>query len=465
MGCRNTWNDRTQRPTFYPDKYNSCPMQPKVNLPLSSPFQDIRNYVSSLRALVAELLNGEAWNSRCNAALDGEASRELRRIAPLDVRREFGVFFTGMKLSSALIAQCSNFGDKSVFFDPTCGMGDLLLAIARLLPLATTLDKTLENWGRQLSGTDLHSEFVDGAKARLSLLARQRHGLGGEAVDLSVDYFPLIQVADALAEKAAFDRATHVLMNPPFGLIHSSGDHKWGSGRMSAAALFICTTLERIRPGTEVLAILPDVLRSGSNFHHWRNTVAEFAEVRLIKSFGVFDDSADIDVFLLHLMRRLSDVAGGNEATWPQSQRGETTISDVFSVSVGRVVPYRDELQGALHSYIHPRGVAPWAVMTEFSESRKHSAPPFLPPFVVIRRTSRPEQPYRATATVISGNEPVFVENHLIVCRPHDGSLNACEDLMRQLKTDSVNDFLNSRIRCRHLTVRAIRDLPIEMLV
>lgn len=440
-------------------------MLPIQNLHQSSPFEDIRDYVLTLRTLVAEISNSEAWEIRCNAALDGEAGRELRRIAPIELRREFGVFFTGAKLSSALVAQCVNFGEESVFFDPTCGMGDLLLAIARQLPLGKTLNKTLESWGRQLSGTDLHPEFIEGAKVRLTLLARQRHWIDGEAVNLSVDYFPHIRVADALAEKAAFHRATHVLMNPPFGLIQSSGDYKWGSGRMSAAALFVCAALERIREGTEVLAILPDVLRSGSNFHHWRNTVAKSTEIRLIKSFGIFDESADIDVFLLHLMSRPPDMVEGNVTNWPQAQRAETTISDVFNVSVGRVVPYRDELQGELHPYIHPRGVAPWRVMTKFSESRKHKGQPFVPPFVVIRRTSRPEQPYRAAATVIAGNQPVFVENHLIVCQPHDGSLAACEELMRQLKTDAVNDFLNSRIRCRHLTVKAIRDIPIERAV
>jgi hypothetical protein len=82
---------------------------------------------------------------------------------------------------------------------------------------------------------------------------------------------------------------------------------------------------------------------------------------------------------------------------------------------------------------------------------------------VVIRRTSRPGDAYRATATVIGGESPIAVENHLLVCEPKDRKLATCKKLMLQLKTDAVNKYLNGRIRCRHLTVQAIEELPLNM--
>jgi hypothetical protein len=78
----------------------------------------------------------------------------------------------------------------------------------------------------------------------------------------------------------------------------------------------------------------------------------------------------------------------------------------------------------------------------------------------VLRRTSRPGHPYRAAATVILGKAPVAVENYLIVREPHDKSADTCRALMAQLHTQCANDFLDQRIRCRHLTVGAVNPIP-----
>jgi hypothetical protein len=137
-----------------------------------------------------------------------------------------------------------------------------------------------------------------------------------------------------------------------------------------------------------------------------------------------------------------------------------TTIADFFDVHVGRVVPHRDKETGPCHPYIHARCVPTWTVMRNFSETRSHEGRVYEPPFVIIRRTSRPGHPYRAAATVIAGDRQVAVENHLIVCEPRDRKLSTCKELMRQLKTQRVNDFLDSRIRCRHLTVGAVATIP-----
>ena len=79
---------------------------------------------------------------------------------------------------------------------------------------------------------------------------------------------------------------------------------------------------------------------------------------------------------------------------------------------------------------------------------------------MVIRRTSRPGHPFRAAATIILGKAPVAVENHLIVCEPRDRLAETCRALMLQLHTQQVNDFLDQRIRCRHLTVGAVAEIP-----
>jgi hypothetical protein len=396
-----------------------------------------------------------------HAALNGQAGAELRLAAPLETRRKFGAFFTGTDLGAKLIGCGTGFGPKSVFYDPTCGMGDLLIAAARQLPICKSLPKTLKQWGQQLSGTDLHQEFIDGARTRLVLLARQRHKSDEVLKSSNAEFFPNIRVADGLKQAALFSRATHLLLNPPFGQVAAPLDCKWAGGRITEAAAFVIAALEQAKPGTQMLAILPEVLRSGSFSEHWRRRVSQLAEIQLVEPYGIFDDSADVDVFLLRLASR-ADTQNPAPHLWTTTAAPHTVqLADFFDVHVGRVVPYRDKKAGPLHRYIHPRNIAVWTEVTRIPEKRRHKGVAYQPPFVVLRRTSRPGDPYRAAATVVLGKKPVAVENHLIVCEPRDKSADTCRALMSQLHTQRANEFLDQRIRCRHLTVGAVREIPL----
>jgi hypothetical protein len=431
-----------------------------LKTPIRKPFGGYSIYVSSLKRLAQESRSVPDWNSRVDAALNGQAGVELRRVASVETRRKFGAFFTGTDLSSKLIAHSTSIDTASIFYDPTCGMGDLLVATARKLPLRKSLPETLRQWGRQLSGTDLHSEFVEGARTRLLLLARQRHKSDEPLHSSNAGFFPNIRVADGLKQYALFDRATHLLLNPPFRQAPAPLGCKWAGGRITEAATFVIAALERIKSGTEVFAILPEVLRSGSFSEQWRKRINELAKVRLVQPYGIFDDSVDIDVFLLHLVRQDALSIAYTQKWFKPTAMSTATIADFFDVHVGCVVPHRDAEVGEEHPYIHARCVPTWTVMRVFQEFRRHKGLAYTPPFVVIRRTSRPGHPYRAAATVIVGKRPVAVENHLIVCEPKDGKFETCQKLMMQLRTSTVNEFLNGRICCRHLTVGAVKEIP-----
>jgi hypothetical protein len=417
------------------------------------------DYIAGLQGLAAHPPTGD-WRERVEAALNGEASAELRRLVPLKTRRRFGAFFTGSKLATNLISRCTELDGKSLVYDPSVGMGDLLLAAARRLPRGRTVNETLRQWGYQLTGTDIHPEFIEGAKTRLVILAQQLHGLKVSGVESTTDHFPGIRVADGLVEREAYAQATHLTLNPPFVVADAPADCKWAGGRITQAAVFVITALERAQFGTEVVAILPDVLRSGSFTEQWRRRVAELAEVRLVEPYGIFDESADVDVFVLRVARRAKNSTGRSVKWTTAPAKTGTTIGNYFDVHVGRVVPHRDPEEGKTHHYIHARCVPTWKIMREFTESRRHVGKAYNPPFVVIRRTSRPGDAYRATGTIIAGKRCVAVENHLIVCEPRDYKLATCRKLMTRLKTMGVNEFLNARIRCRHLTVGAVKEIP-----
>lgn len=423
-------------------------------------FSGYRQFSATLRALAGAPDVDQAWMTKVDASLDGVAGKELQRLVNLSTRRAFGAFFTGSTLAARLLGDIQ-FESDAFIYDPTVGAADLLLAAARRLPLGKSLRDTLNEWGQCLAGTDLQPEFIEAARLRLALLARQRHGDGQKIPTNLAVFFPHIRCANGLEQKRLFSRATHLLMNPPYGLTTAPAGCNWAGGRISEAALFIARALEQIRSGTRLLAVLPDVLRSGSFQQRWRERVSDLAEIHSVERYGIFDDIADVDVFLLDLRRR----TGESEDTrrWPvPTETCGTTLADYFDVHVGRVVPHRDEETGPLRRYIHPRNIPVWAEVTRIDEKRRHPLA-YQPPFVVLRRTSRPGHPYRAAATVILGIGPVAVENHLIVCEPRDQSPDTCRELMRQLQTQRVNDFLDQRISCRHLTVGSVKEIPVTL--
>jgi len=116
------------------------------------------------------------WSAACNPALNGEPARTLRQLVPIAARRRAGAFFTGFRLARRLL-KMTRFPARRplVIIDPTCGAGDLLLSAARRLPLGPDLEQTIVQWGQILHGRDLQPQFVAAARARLLLLARERH--------------------------------------------------------------------------------------------------------------------------------------------------------------------------------------------------------------------------------------------------------------------------------------------------
>jgi hypothetical protein len=398
----------------------------------------------------------------CDPALNGEPARILRQQIALAVRRSAGAFFTGSVLASGLLKKAKLPARKPiVVFDPTSGAGDLLLAAARRLPLGMSLQETIQQWGRTLQGLDLQSEFVAAARARLLLLARQRHRVTDST---DVDWptaFPLIRTGDALRERMLYRSADFILINPPFSPTSARVGCEWASGNVNSAAVFLEHVLNCVLPSTRILAILPEVLRTGTRYAKWRRLISQRAERLAVESCGIFDNSADVDVFFLVLKTRLK-ICPGASANWLRrdSQPG-SMVSDYFNITVGPVVPYRAPHTGPRRRYVHPRNVPTWKVVRRTTETRRFDGTVFIPPFVVIRRTSRPGDKFRAVAAEVHGAGPVAVENHLIVCSPKDGTIKQCRLLIKALKRQQTNRFLDDHIRCRHLTVRAIKEIPL----
>lgn len=397
-----------------------------------------------------------------DAALNGEAGQQLRRLVSLDDLRATGTFFTGSGLAGKVAERVlPTVGKGTKILDPACGAGDLLLACAKCMPIGRGFRDTLNRWGQAFLGRDLHPEFVAAARFRLALTALKRGQMprGGGEVD-QVKALSEIKVGCGLTDAEAIRKATHIVINPPFNLIPAPPGCEWTSGGVSSAAVFLDECLQSAAPGTRIVAILPDVLRSGKRYTLWRSRIAQRAQVEAVELLGQFDRWADIDVFLLELLVTSKPVSGAASWEYPAGATGET-VGDRFEVSVGPVVPFRHLGKGPWRPYIHARGIPAWGIVEAIQEHQRVKSPTHAPPFAVVRRTSRVGDKHRAVVTVVCGKSSVAVENHLLILKPKDGRLETCQDLLVALRRPETDRWLNQRIRCRHLTVNAIRELPL----
>ena len=420
-------------------------------------------YVDSLQRVLASAMTGStaAQHAQIDAALDGQALMELRRLVPIAKLRGSGAFFTGSTLAKHAAGYLTGIlGPNDVVVDPACGAGDLLIACANHLPIQSSLKATLRSWEKCLIGRDLHPEFVSATRLRLALLAVRRTQRRMRTIPKTDELFSSVDLGCGLAAADVLGRCSAIILNPPFTLIDAPVGTTWGAGKVNSAAVFVERCVADAQPGTKLVAILPDVLRSGSRYGKWRALIGSRTRNRRIVLLDQFDAYADVHVFIL-----VADVTAprkqNNCGQWEAFQQlGSATLEDKFDVSVGPVVDYRDPHCGPWHPYLVARALPAWEVVRELPRNRRFKGRVFVPPFVVVRRTSRPEDPQRAVGTIVAGKRPVAVENHLLVLRPKNGRMRECKELLQLLRSPPTTNWLNRRIRCRHLTVAAVRDLP-----
>jgi N-6 DNA Methylase len=425
---------------------------------------NVEPYVKSLEALTADM----SWFSehpeshqRAEKALNGELSKTLRRVVPIKTLQTYGAFFTPDPMADRLLSTLRKYVDTDTpILDPACGGGNLLLAQAKHLPIQSNLTSTIRNWGMLLHGSDLHSAFVRATKARLILLAAQRGKFYGEKLDFLPDLLPNIVVRDGLLAPLP---NLSMALNPPFTRVPSPRSCQWATGKVSQAALFVTRCLEQIGPGLHIAAILPDVLRSGTNYRAWRAWISERSDILKMEQLGRFDAETNVDVFMLVLRSRdTTQKKRKIQDFWiklPKNLQETATIATHCKVNVGRVVPFRDAEIGNEYPYLEIKDAPAWGRTKELP-IRRFDGVTYKPPFVAVRRNSRSDDANRAVATLVTGKRKIAVENHLIVISPLEGTVAACQQIMRVLSNPKTNNWLNTVINCRHLTVKAISSIP-----
>ena len=426
-----------------------------------SAFNAYVSWVEDLALAALRSPTGHVGQEALANVFDGQAAAVLRETVPLRIRRKNGAFFSDTGLRATALGRGSGGYDLvGPVLDPAMGAGDLLIEYANQLPANADLECTLKNWGSVLHGRDIEPAFIRLAKARLILLAASKGAeFNSDKISGLENILPGLQVGDGLQFLSQGWSGKFVFMNPPFTLVRAPDTAQWSSGRISLAATFLATVLERMPAGTSLTAILPDVIRSGSIYDRLRSYVETRLNISRIEPYGRFDPWTDVDVFILSGV--IADSGSEMAASrWWRKSSGQK-VGDHFVVSVGNVVPYRDEELEPIHPFLHARAIPLGGVFdTSFAERRGFQNQLLVPPFVAVRRTSRPGDRSRGLGTLIKGTEPALVENHLIILKPLDGSVDLCRRVIDLLASDESKQWLDERIRCRHLTVRALRELP-----
>lgn len=415
----------------------------------------INDFERLLAIANAEALSGSAakLTPERQQMLNGAPYKAFRQSHSIEDRRQLGTFFSGPELARELAgALHAKMPEGGVALDPTCGIGDLLIAFAEYLPLADSLMDTLHRWGERLAGIEQREDLIGMAKARLVALARARGGFG-DAISSLDELFPQIVVGDMCRETERIAKADGLLFNPPFGGISNHEISEWGTGKLSAAAVLLDSLIEARAPGASIAAVLPEVLRCGSRYKRFRARISATGLSGPFRSHGRFDAWTDVDVFTT----LLTPVAG---ALWVAPSTPGEVVSDRFAVRVGPVVPHRHEKKGPWQPFICAKTVPANAVSFSPRANRRFKGTLFQPPFVVVRRTSSPSDRKRAVGAIIVGEKAVAVENHLIVLVPNDGKYESCIDLLTVLGASATTDYLNMMIRCRHLTTGSVMSIP-----
>lgn len=352
----------------------------------------------------------------------------LQQLVPRSERRERGTFFTSSATAASLWKEAiDTIQSGSIIVDPACGAGDLLGPAAEKIEASAVPNVVIR-------ACDIDDDFTRIAVARLR---RRTNSQSGMVEGLNRDF---------MADSTSVADATHVVLNPPF--VPTIVDESWASGQVNAAAVFTVRALQSMQPGARLLAVLPDVLRSGSRYAAWREFVGGLSAINRVETHDVFDEQTDVHVFVLDVT--VGSATGG--ACWNQTLSA-STLKEFADVRVGPVVPHRDPETGPNSRYVTARTLSSGATLNRRFAGRREKGP-----FVLVNRTSRPGETPRVRARMWTNTEYVAVENHLLIVVPKEGV--SCAEVFKVLTSEAAAEFLDNRIRCRHLTVQALKEIP-----
>lgn len=199
---------------------------------------------------------------------------------------------------SSTITHCS-------LLDAGAGMGALTSAF-------------LDRWtkgGFRFSSVDATVYEIDGRlRSHLKHVLSTYQGLHHEALRITVSDQDFIDQSVTNGLLGLGTRFTHAILNPPYKKISSSSDHRSTMRRLGIEAVnlytaFVSLSLELMRPGGHIVAIIPRSFCNGPYYKPFRDQILEQAAIRQIHLFAsrnkaFKDDDVLQENVIIHLERR-----------------------------------------------------------------------------------------------------------------------------------------------------------------
>jgi hypothetical protein len=391
--------------------------------------------------------------------LNGGANEFIQHSLNKDFIKDSGIFFSDKKRAAYLAKKL--LGSEKTFtkpiLDPTCGGGDLLISCARFFPLANNLHETLLHWSTLVYGYDIHEGLVSIAKKRLILLAAQRMNEVYEPSNYN-QYFKNLRTRDFISSSIILPKGFYIISNPPFHPQDAPLEYPFSTGKTNSAAIILYKCLQILPINGRIAAILPDVIRSGSRYKKLMDYIQSKLKYTKINLEGRFSKDADIDIITLS-----GTLRSKQKELLQETVPDLLTIKDFFKVSVGPIVPHRHTNEGEIYSYITARDIKTNSSVCTTPNKIAFNSTVYKAPFIVLKRTSSPKDKNRMCAAIVKGKVLYAAENHVLIIQPNDNSLKSCSNLLSFLKSNQCRKWINERIRCRHFTVSAIREIPYKI--
>lgn len=265
----------------------------------------------------------------------------------LDLRRRarLGQFMTPAPIGRFMAGMFSNPFARVRLLDPGAGAGSLTAAFVERLCATRPKPRAVT-----LVCYEIEPPLIDGLRRTLDAAAA-RCDAAGVPVDAEIRRRDFLLDQPAGLQPGLLDgdgrdaeEFSSVIMNPPYRKIRSDSGHRAALRRAGVEtsnlyAGFLFLAARRLRPGGELVAIVPRSFCNGAYFRPFRERFFSFMSLRRLHLFGARDSAFDGDRVLqenviLHAVKgappsdvRITASAGGDFHPDPAS--GEWTTEDL----------------------------------------------------------------------------------------------------------------------------------------
>lgn len=210
---------------------------------------------------------------------------------------ELGQFFTPVRVAEFMAAMFDNPGADVHLLDAGAGEGSLTAAFA----------------GTWAVGRSIAAEMFEVDEAVLPRLTETSDKLREAGISVELQHRDFLEAASEAIRSASPKYYTHAILNPPYRKIAAqSRDRMFASSvgleTVNLYTAFVGLALELLKPGGEVVAIIPRSFCNGPYYRPFRHWLLERAAIRRIHLFHSRRDAfADADVLqenvIIHLAR------------------------------------------------------------------------------------------------------------------------------------------------------------------